>query len=100
MGLASNQAKICSFLIHQRTEGNPFFVEGFSVRAVALAAEAMVWEYETDGNPSVDASELPNDKVTEPKVAVGVLMTESTLPNHFRASRLLCDTNAPEWVRD
>ena len=34
--------------------------------AVASAIEAMVWESETDGNPSVDADELPNDKVTEP----------------------------------
>ena len=35
--------------------------------AVASAIEAMVWESETDGNPSVDADELPNDKVTEPR---------------------------------
>lgn len=26
----------------------------------------MVWESVTDGNPSVDADELPTDKVTEP----------------------------------
>ncbi len=36
--------------------------------AVASAGEAMVWESETDGNPSVDADELPNDKVTEPRM--------------------------------
>jgi hypothetical protein len=35
---------------------------------VASAGEAMVWESETDGNPSVDADELPTDKVTEPHV--------------------------------
>ena len=34
--------------------------------AVASAGEAMVWESETDGNPSVDADELPNEEVTEP----------------------------------
>jgi hypothetical protein len=34
--------------------------------AVASAIEAMVWKSENDGNPPVDADELPNDKVTEP----------------------------------
>jgi hypothetical protein len=37
--------------------------------AVASAVEAMVWESETDGNPSVDADESisPNEKLTEPE---------------------------------
>ncbi|MGA3297334.1 MAG: hypothetical protein ABSD41_07770 [Candidatus Bathyarchaeia archaeon] len=36
--------------------------------AVASASEAMVWESETDGNPSVDADESisPNKELTEP----------------------------------
>jgi len=33
---------------------------------VASASEAMVWEPQTERNPSVDADELPTDKVTEP----------------------------------
>jgi hypothetical protein len=38
--------------------------------AVALAGEAMVWESETDGNPSVDAGESRNftkRRLTEPR---------------------------------
>ncbi len=48
--------------------------ESREVAAVASAVEAMVWESVTDDNPSVDADELPTDKVTEPSIPQMLLL--------------------------